>query len=80
MSNFNIKEAREKNGIKQSELAEKMNTSQQVISRYEVGTTTPSLEKLIELAQILDVTLDELVEFKQIQKKYSKKLHNLTKK
>lgn len=70
--NIKIKEARKKNGISQSELASKLDTDQRVISQYEVGEVTPSLDRLVELAQILDVSLDELVEFKKIQHKISK--------
>ncbi len=79
MSEFivKIKEAREKQGIKQSELADKMKTSQQVISRYELGKTTPSLEKLVELAQILNVSLDELIEYKRVHHQYSNSLSSI---
>lgn len=65
---LNLKKVRTDQKIKQSELAELMNTSQQVISQYENGSLTPSLDRFIELAKILDVTLDELVEFKEIIK------------
>lgn len=76
MRNFDLKlkEVRVNKKMKQSDLAEELNTSQQVISEYELGSITPSLERLVELAQVLDVTLDELVEFKKIQKKLSKEL------
>lgn len=82
MSDFNLKlkDARKKKNLKQSELAEKLNSTQQLISEYENGLRTPSLDRLIEIAQILDVTLDELVEFKKIHSKYSQELNNLTKK
>ena len=69
-----LKEARSKKDIKQSELAEIMGTTQTRISEYEVGKVLPSLERLIQLAQILDVSLDELVEFKKIHVKYSNDL------
>jgi transcriptional regulator with XRE-family HTH domain len=74
--NLNLKDARKKRNISQSELARQLNTAQQVISDYEVGKKTPSLERLVDLAQILDVSLDELVEFKRIHHEYSKKLKN----
>lgn len=66
-----LKEARQKRGLKQSELGDLINMHQTRISEYENGRVTPPLDKLVELAQILDVTLDELVEFKKIQ-------HNLS--
>lgn len=69
-----IKEARVSKGLSQTELAIILNTDQRVISRYELGTVIPSLERLVELAQILDVSLDDLVEFKKIQSKLSEDL------
>ena len=69
-----IKEIRKKKGISQNKLANSLNTKQQVISRYEREESSPSLERLVEIAQILGVTLDELVEFKQIHHEYSKDL------
>lgn len=79
MSNYSIKlkEAREKKKIKQSEIALILNTTQQTISSYESGIRKPSLDRLIELAQILDVTLDDLVEFKKIHKSYSSNVNKL---
>lgn len=73
---LNLKEVRKKKHMKQSDLAKELNTAQQVISDYEVGKKTPSLERLVELAQILDVSLDELIEFKKIHHEYSNKLKN----
>lgn len=79
MSDYSIKlkEAREKKKIKQSEIALILNTTQQTISSYESGIRKPSLDRLVELAQILDVTLDELVEFKKMHKSYSSSINEL---
>ena len=81
MNNFSIKlkEVRKSKGISQTELANLLGTKQQSISKYEQGLDTPSLERLIEFAQILNVTLDELVEFERIHHKYSHDLLNKTK-
>ncbi len=75
-----LKDVRKNKKLTQNDLAKKLNVPQQRISEYETGTITPSLDRLIELAQILDVTLDELIEFKKIHTKYSKELSNITKK
>ena len=76
MSNYKVKlkEIRKSKGLNQTELAKELDTIQQVVSDYENGVRTPSLDRLVELAQILDVSLDELVEFKKIQRKISKEL------
>ncbi len=54
--------ARIKNKITQKELAEKMNTTQSVISRVEQGRTSPSISLLKRLAAALNTTLQ--VQFK----------------
>ena len=47
-------------GITQDELAEKLDVSRQSISKWENGECMPEAEKLIKLADILDISLDEL--------------------
>lgn len=69
-----LKEVRLKKDINQAELANLLGSTQQTISAYENGLRVPSLERLIELAQALDVSLDDLVEFKKIQTKLSEDL------
>ena len=54
--------ARIQNKITQKELAEKMNTTQSVISRVEQGRTSPSIALLKRLAAALNTTLE--VQFK----------------
>ena len=54
--------ARIKNKMTQKELAQKMNTTQSVISRVEQGRTSPSIALLKRLAAALNTTLQ--VQFK----------------
>lgn len=56
-----IMELRKRKGYSQEELAHQMNVSRQSVSKWEAGQSTPELERLIELAELFDVTLDELV-------------------
>lgn len=69
-----IKEARKKKGLTQSELAEKMNVAQRTISKFETQQVNPSLKRLIEIASILEISLDDLVEFNRIHDQYSQDL------
>ena len=71
---LNLREIRKNKGFSQEKLASVLNTKQQNISEYENQIVSPNLERLVEIAQILGVTLDELVEFKQIHHEYSKEL------
>ena len=64
---FNLKTVRKSKGINQKDLANKLKTKQQVISRYELLEDSPSLERLVEIAIALDVTLDDLIEIKKIK-------------
>ena len=57
-----IAELRKENHYKQTEIANKLNVSQQVISNIERGITTPDVEQLKCLADIFNVSLDWLVD------------------
>lgn len=51
---------RKKASISQEELADKLNVTRQSISLWETDQTLPSLDNLIALADIFDISLDEL--------------------
>ena len=55
-----IKDARNKLGLTQFELAEKLNISQNFLGDIERGNKLPSLKKLIELSNLLKISLDYL--------------------
>ncbi|MEX5936043.1 helix-turn-helix domain-containing protein [Mammaliicoccus sciuri] len=56
----NIKLYRKQKGINQKDLATKLGVSNVVLSRYESGIRTPDISTQNKLADILEVTLDEL--------------------
>lgn len=53
-----IRELREKRGLKQKDLADALNCSQQVYSNYELGQRDLPTKVLIALAQFYDVSTD----------------------
>ena len=55
-----IKNARIAAGLTQKELALKIGTTAQVISRYEVGEQEPTASRLRLIAKILGVKMEEL--------------------
>ena len=52
---------RTKNGMTQLELAEKLHYSDKAVSKWERGESVPELATLVAIAELFDVTLDELV-------------------
>jgi len=76
MYDFNLKDIRKKKGVSQKDLAKSLKTTQQQISKYEKMIDIPSLQRLIEIAHVFNVSLDELVQIKNIHKDYSKSLRN----
>ena len=52
---------RKKNNLSQEELAEKVGVTRQTISKWELGETTPEMDKLIIISKLYDITLDELM-------------------
>lgn len=57
-----IKSAREKKGLTQEQLAEQVNLSPMHISVIERGNKLPRLETLINIANVLDVSADILLQ------------------
>ena len=51
---------RKHNNLTQSEVASKLQYSDKTISKWETGEIIPSLENLIKLCEIYEVTLDEI--------------------
>ena len=58
----NLKALRQSSNYTQKFLAEKLNTTTKTISHWETGYTEPSIEQLILLADLFEITLDELVD------------------
>ena len=59
----NIKDRRKKLGFTQQQLADKMNISLNFMGKIEVAFSKPSLDTLIELADVLETTVSELTKF-----------------
>ena len=57
----NLRQLREKQGLKQKELAEKLEISLRAYQYYERNEREPQLSTLIRIADYFDVSLDELV-------------------
>ena len=57
----NIRFFRKQAGLTQEELAARFGSRKTLISNYEIGRNTPDIETLWGLADIFDITIDELV-------------------
>ena len=66
--NNKLYELRKQKGFSQEELANRLNVSRQTISKWEVGESTPDMEKLVAISDLFKVSLDELVMDKEPQK------------
>lgn len=58
----NLIALRKKNNLTQNELAQKLNYSDNAVSRWEHGEVTPSIETLQQIANIYSVPLSSLIE------------------
>ena len=52
---------RKAKGLSQEDLASRLDVTRQTVSKWEVGDSTPDLEKLVLLAELFEMSLDELV-------------------
>ncbi len=63
-----IRVLRTAKNLSQDDLAEKLYTSRQAVSKWENGEATPDIDKLVQLAEIFGVSLDYLVLGKEPEK------------
>lgn len=54
-------ELRKKNGLSQEELAEKLGVSRQSVSKWESNNTYPETDKIIQIANLFDCSMDDLI-------------------
>ena len=59
--NNRLYQLRKQRGFSQEELASRLNVSRQTVSKWEVGDSTPDMEKLVAMSALFDVSLDQLV-------------------
>ena len=56
-----IKERRQRLGLSQQELAQRLYVSRVTVSRWETSKTLPDVQSMLLLANLFDTTIDELV-------------------
>ncbi len=56
-----IRDLRESNNYRQIDIAKKLNMSQQQYQKYESGIVTPSVNILVSMADLYDVSVDFLL-------------------
>ncbi len=61
----NLRKYRKKVGFTQEELAEKLNISRQAVTKWETGSSYPEIDKLLELSELLKVSLESLLKDKE---------------
>ncbi len=64
---MNIKEIRLQKGLSQSDAASALGISSVVYSRYETGARQPSIDMLIHMADVFDVSIDYLLGRKYLE-------------
>jgi transcriptional regulator with XRE-family HTH domain len=76
-----LRELRQSRGLTQARLAELLEVSPRVYNRWETDAVAPRLDTLVKIADILEVTLDELVGRTQPEESplrlHNPKLHQL---
>lgn len=61
MFNENLKTLRKEKGFSQEQLATRLNVVRQTISKWEKGISVPDAELLIQLAEVLGVSVSDLL-------------------
>lgn len=61
----NLTELRKLHNLSQEELAARINVSRQTLSKYETGESLPDIEKCKALADVFQVSVDELINYEK---------------
>ncbi len=69
-----ISSIRHEKGLTQKELAEQLNVTDKAVSKWERDIALPDINTLPELAEILDITIEELINAKPQKIKQDRKI------
>ena len=72
-----ISSLRKKKGMTQNELAEKMNVTDKAVSKWERDLSCPDINTISKLADILDVSVEELLKAKKKENSNTAKMKDL---
>ena len=61
-----IRELRRERGLTQTQLADKISSTQDTISLWELGKSYPDILNLVKLAKLFEVTTDFMLGLKEI--------------
>lgn len=64
-----VRQLREKQGLTQKQLGEKVNVSRQAINAVETGKFDPSLWLAYDIAQLFNKRIEEVFDFKESERK-----------
>ena len=70
-----VKSKRIEMHLTQKELSEKLNISFQAVSKCETGTSLPDTAILLELSDVLEVTVDQILNAGEFRKRMNKKIN-----
>jgi transcriptional regulator with XRE-family HTH domain len=70
-----VKSKRIEMHLTQKELSEKLNISFQAVSKWETGTSLPDTAILLELSDVLEVTVDQILNAGEFRKRMNKKIN-----
>lgn len=68
--NLRLKDLREDNDLKQIDISKYLKCTQQTYSRYELGTSQPSLEIIAKLAEFYNTSVDYIMFLTDNPKRY----------
>ena len=64
-----VRQLREERGLTQKQLGEKVNVSRQAINAVETGKFDPSLWLAYDIAQLFDMSIEEVFDIKESERK-----------
>ena len=73
-----IRNCRKQAGISQEKMAELIGVSRQAVTKWENGTGTPDIENLVAIAELFQISLDELLLNEKGENKQSEYLYEST--
>jgi len=65
--NEKLTKLRKMEGLSQEELGYRLNVTRQTVSKWELGQTTPEMDKLIEIGKIFNISVDDLLNDSEVQ-------------